>query len=70
MSDTVSSEWLSAVKVSRLLSVSAMTIWRWERNEKLAFPKPVVINTRKYWNRNDLDAWMRKMIVGKVDAAA
>jgi hypothetical protein len=26
-----------------------MTRWRWQRDAELKFPKPIVINGRKYW---------------------
>ena len=45
-----------------------MTIWRWERDPKLAFPTASVIHGRKYWNRNDIDAWMRRMATSKATA--
>jgi predicted DNA-binding transcriptional regulator AlpA len=37
--------------------VSAMTIWRWERNPDLEFPKAVKINGRKYRNKPRLLSW-------------
>jgi hypothetical protein len=46
----------------------AMTIWRWERDPKLAFPPASVIHGRKYWNRNDIDTWMRRMATSKAIA--
>jgi predicted DNA-binding transcriptional regulator AlpA len=66
----IETEWLSVAKLTAMLGVTSMTIWRWEKSEKLAFPKPTVINDRKYWNRSDINAWMRKMVAGKADAAA
>jgi hypothetical protein len=47
------------------LGVTAMTIWRWERDPKLAFPTASVIHGRKYWNRHDICTWMRRMAAGK-----
>jgi predicted DNA-binding transcriptional regulator AlpA len=66
----IETEWLSVARLTAMLGVTSMTIWRWERNTRLTFPKPTVINDRKYWNRADINAWMRKMAVGKADAAA
>lgn len=65
----IETEWLSAAKLSALLGVTTMTCWRWERNAKLAFPRPTVINTRKYWSRSDIDAWMRRTATGKAHQA-
>jgi predicted DNA-binding transcriptional regulator AlpA len=47
------------------LGVTAMTIWRWERDPKLAFPAATVIHGRKYWSRDDIDAWMRRQATRK-----
>jgi predicted DNA-binding transcriptional regulator AlpA len=45
-------------RTAAYLGVTAMTIWRWERDPKLAFPTASAIHGRKYWNRNDIDACM------------
>ncbi|WP_287742661.1 hypothetical protein [Methylobacterium sp.] len=34
-----------------------MTLWRWERDPKLAFPQPLRINGRRYWRRADIEAF-------------
>ena len=68
MSET-ESEWLGGARTAAYLGVTAMTIWRWERDPKLAFPPASVIHGRKYWNRNDIDAWMRRMAGSKATAA-
>jgi predicted DNA-binding transcriptional regulator AlpA len=39
--------------------VSDMSIWRWLRNDELAFPKPTIINGRRYWLIDDLEQWER-----------
>jgi predicted DNA-binding transcriptional regulator AlpA len=39
-------------------SVSDMTLWRWLANERLGFPKPKVINRRRYWREADVLAWL------------
>jgi len=67
MSET-ESEWLGGARTAAYLGVTAMTIWRWERDPKLAFPTASVIHGRKYWNRNDIDMWMRRMAIGKATA--
>ena len=46
---------LSAVATRRLLGdVSDMSLWRWQRDESLGFPAPVVIAKRRYWRIGDL----------------
>jgi predicted DNA-binding transcriptional regulator AlpA len=44
---------------ARLGKVSAMTLWRWEHQPALAFPKPVYINGRKYYDLDELEEWVR-----------
>ena len=36
---------------------SDMALWRWLRDEKLNFPKPLYINQFRYWKLADLTAW-------------
>ncbi len=43
--------------VCRRYGVSAMSIWRWDRDPNLNFPKPVNIRGRKYRNEAELDAF-------------
>ena len=64
----IESEWLGGARTAMYLGVTAMTIWRWERDPKLAFPTASVIHGRKYWNRNDIDMWMRGMAISKASA--
>jgi hypothetical protein len=37
-------------------NVSAMTVWRWRRDDP-SFPTPFVINNRLYFNQDELLAW-------------
>lgn len=37
--------------------ISDMTLWRWLRDPSMSFPKPMIINRRRYWLESDLDAW-------------
>lgn len=64
------SEWLGGAQLAAHLGVTTMTIWRWERDSKLNFPQPTVIRDRKYWSRNDINAWMRRMATGKANKVA
>ena len=34
-----------------------MTIWRWLKDKSLNFPKPLVINGRRYWRSDELEKW-------------
>ncbi len=42
---------------SRYGGISDMGLWRWLRDERLAFPLPIVINNRRYWKLSDLAQW-------------
>jgi hypothetical protein len=37
-----------------------VALWRWEHDEKLAFPKALTINGRKYYDLTEIEAWERK----------
>ncbi len=39
--------------------ISAMTLYRWQRDHKLGFPHPIVVNGRKLWRLRDLEEWER-----------
>ena len=51
-------------------NVSEMTIWRWLQNAELKFPKPTVINRRRYWLLEELEQWERERAVGTSGAAS
>ena len=40
--------------------VVEMTLWRWERDPHLNFPKPIEINGRLYQHESELDHWDRE----------
>jgi predicted DNA-binding transcriptional regulator AlpA len=42
---------------TRYGNVSDMALWRWLRDARLAFPKPIVINNRRYWKLSELAQW-------------
>jgi predicted DNA-binding transcriptional regulator AlpA len=45
--------------VCKRYGVSAMTLWRWDHDPHINFPKPIRINRRKYRDEADLEAWER-----------
>ena len=54
-------QYLTRKKIlERFGGISAMTLLRWEHDEKIAFPTPTEINGRKYYNLADLEAWERR----------
>ncbi len=68
-SKTEEAEWLGGAQLAAMLGVTAMTIWRWERDPKLEFPRPAIIRDRKRWNRDDVNAWMRRTVTNKAGQA-
>jgi predicted DNA-binding transcriptional regulator AlpA len=44
---------------ARYGGISDMTLWRWLNDPALNFPKPVVINNRRYFSDEQLDQFDR-----------
>jgi hypothetical protein len=59
-------EYLPGRAVRDRYNVSDMTLWRWLRDAELKFPKPTVINKRRYWRLEDLEMWERARAAGAV----
>ena len=58
---TVTEKLLPAKAVIDMFGVSHMTLWRWMKDEGVAFPKPkLVINRRRYWDAADIDAYSKR----------
>ncbi len=38
--------------------VSDMSLWRWLNDPALNFPKPIKIQTRRYWRETDVAEWL------------
>lgn len=49
-------------KVQQEFGVSAMTLWRWDRDPTLEFPPPIKIRKRNYRSRYALDAFKQRML--------
>jgi predicted DNA-binding transcriptional regulator AlpA len=49
---------INAPAVQQLCGVSRATLWRWLEDPNLAFPKPVKINTRRYWLEAEILTWL------------
>jgi predicted DNA-binding transcriptional regulator AlpA len=43
---------------NRFGGISEMALWRWLQDPNLAFPKPFMINSRRYWVEAEIDAWL------------
>ena len=57
--------YLPGPKVRERYGVSDMTLWRWLRNAELKFPRPTVINGRRYWLLKELEEWEKARAGGK-----
>lgn len=38
--------------------ISDMSLWRWLNDPKLAFPRPIMIQRRRYWREADVQSWI------------
>lgn len=61
-SNTPVDELVPDLQVQREFGITSMTLYRWTRNPKLAFPQPVKINTRSYRSRRELEAYKAKLL--------
>lgn len=53
---------LSGRAVCQRYGVSSMTVYRWQRDPDLNFPRPVDINGRLYWYVDQLEQFERSRI--------
>ena len=51
-------------QVCKRYKVTGMTLWRWDHDPELGFPKPIRINRRKYRDHAELEAWERERAAG------
>ena len=61
---------LPTTQVANRYGVSTRSVERWQRDSKLDFPKPILINNRKYWPLSSIEAWERKRAAGLEPQAA
>ncbi|RVK73183.1 DNA-binding protein [Sinorhizobium meliloti] len=52
--------YLTSNQVLARYSIAPITFYRWQKNPALGFPKPLVINRRKFFKADDLAAWERE----------
>ncbi|PWE52761.1 helix-turn-helix domain-containing protein [Metarhizobium album] len=57
--------WLNTNSICQRYDITKMTVWRWERDEKLKFPQPMVVNGRKLYRQEDIEAWERSRMGGR-----
>ena len=57
-------------QLAKYLDVSAMTVWRWQRDESLNFPQPRVINGNPFTDLDLVDEWMRTSVTRRAEKVA
>ena len=55
-----STDLLPDPEVARRYHVNPRTLYRWDAQPALGFPKPLVINRRKYRRVEQLESWERE----------
>jgi hypothetical protein len=60
---------LPTVKVAQRYGVVSRTIERWAENPRLNFPPSLVVNGRKYWTIEALEAWERDRAAAEPEEA-
>jgi hypothetical protein len=43
-------------------SITSMTLWRWDRDPDLGFPRPIYIRRRKFRSRSLLEKFKKRML--------
>jgi predicted DNA-binding transcriptional regulator AlpA len=51
---------LPGPKLRTWLGISAVTLWRWRHDERLAFPAAKLINGRLYFPRREVSDWLAR----------
>ena len=51
--------------VAERYKVTPRTIYRWDQQSDLDFPRPIFINGRKYRRVNQLENWERQHVAGR-----
>ena len=60
---------LPAKQVTARYGIVGRTLDRWLDDAELGFPKPTVINKRRYFSETELETWERSRIAGQAHAA-
>jgi predicted DNA-binding transcriptional regulator AlpA len=50
-------EYFSGPDLYQRYGITHQTLWRWLNDPRLGFPQPRVINRRRYFPRNEIEAW-------------
>jgi len=70
MQDGLSDVRIPAPQLARRYSITSRTLDRWLEKESLHFPKPFVVNGRRYWPLATIENWERERAVASASARA
>jgi hypothetical protein len=59
-------EFVPDPQIQREFGVSAMTLWRWDRDPALMFPPAVKIRGRNFRSRRQLEEFKQRMLAAAV----
>lgn len=54
----LSTELLTRYEVAELLHVKAVTLYRYQDNEEMDFPKPIKIGRKVFYRLSDIQTWI------------
>jgi predicted DNA-binding transcriptional regulator AlpA len=61
------SHYLTAAQVrARFGGISDMSLWRWLQDEQLGFPRPLIINRRRFFRLDQIEAFELRVAAAKV----
>ena len=58
------SAYLSGPQVQARYGICDVTLYRWQNDPRMNFPKPMVINRRKFFREDEIAAWERERVKG------
>ena len=64
MSNEGGRRYLPDPKVCQRYKITPMTLWRWDHDPDVNFPKPLRIKKRKYRDESELEVWERTRAAG------
>jgi len=53
---------------TRCGGISDMTMWRWLESETLGFPRPIYIQRRRFWEEDEVEAFIARQAGQQVAA--
>ncbi len=66
----MSKGYLTRRKLCERYDISAMTLWRWEHDEKMGLPAPMLVGRRKLYAIEDIELWERSRVAPPASAAS